>query len=113
MKKVLKIAVGWGSAFLPMIVFAQDFDRILTNTKTAVDKLIPILVAIAVIVFAWGIVQFIMAAGDEEKRANGRQLMIWGVVGIAVIVGIWGLVGVVLNFFGTSAGTSITLPRVN
>ena len=39
--------------------------------------------------------------------------MMWGVVGIAVIVGIWGLVGIVLNFFGTSAGTTISLPKVN
>lgn len=112
MKKIYKSLII-SSSLLPLFVFAATFDTALTNVQNIVGKLIPIFTTIAFIVFIWGIVQFISAAGDEEKRANGRQLMIWGVVGIAVIVGVWGLAKLLLGVFGvTGVGETITPPTV-
>lgn len=69
-------------------------------TSLFVDSIVPMLVAAAVVVFIWGMVEFIGNADNEDKRAKGKQLMLWGIIGFFVIVSIWGLVGLFTNFFG-------------
>jgi hypothetical protein len=61
---------------------------------------IPFIFALATVMFLWGAVQFlIMGAGDEEKRTRGKQLMIWGIIALSVMIGVWGLVQIVGNTF--------------
>ncbi|OFX79030.1 MAG: hypothetical protein A2071_10900 [Bacteroidetes bacterium GWC1_47_7] len=50
----------------------------------------------------WGVVRYISAGGDEEKTKEARQMIIWGVIFLAVMVAVWGFVNIVLDFiFGT------------
>lgn len=63
--------------------------------------LIPVLFAIAFIVFLWGIARaYIFSEGDPERVKTGHKLAFWGVVGFAIMISIWGLVNVVANTFG-------------
>jgi len=74
------------------------------------NSVIPLLFALAVVYFIWGVVQFvILGSGEEAKRTQGRQHMIWGVIALAVMIGIWGLVAILGGSFGID--TSI-LPQV-
>lgn len=74
------------------------------------NAIIPFLFALAIAFFIWGIIQFvILGAGDETKRTQGRQHMIWGVVALAVMLGVWGLVKIVGGTLGLN--TSV-LPQV-
>ena len=58
--------------------------------------LVPILMAIAFIVFLWGVYKyFIQGAANEEDRKTGRQFVLWGVIGFVIITSIWGLVNIV------------------
>lgn len=41
---------------------------------------------------------------SEEKRESGRQTLVYGVIGLAVMVSIWGLVNIVISTFGISGG---------
>ncbi len=67
--------------------------------------LVPVLLAIAFIVFLWGVYKyFILGATEEKSRENGRQFVLWGVIGFVVILSVWGLVGIVGNAFGLSPG---------
>jgi len=62
-----------------------------------------ILILIATIVFAWGVILYISAAGDEEKIKEGRQYIIWGIIGLAIIISVWGIVKIVVTlFFGAN-----------
>lgn len=57
------------------------------------NPLIRIVVAIALLVFFWGLVKFIFRVGGDEKAvADGRRLMIWGVIALFVMVSIWGII---------------------
>lgn len=79
----------------------------LQNIKTIINEdLVPVLMAIAFIVFLWGVYRyFILGAADEGKRAEGRQFVLWGVIGFVVILSLWGLVSVVQTTLGlTSTG---------
>ena len=55
--------------------------------KAIIDPIIVVITLAAFILFAWGIVEFIMGAGEEEKRRTGKQHMLWGAIGLAIMFG--------------------------
>ena len=62
--------------------------------------IIPILVTLAVVIFIWGVSNFVLNAGDEEAREKGKQFMIWGIIALFVIVSVWGIVKLLTTTFG-------------
>lgn len=82
-------------AGLPFIANAQELGNIrdiVLALRSIIDILIPLVFALAILYFFWGLAQFILAAGDEAAASSGRSKMIWGVVAIAVMASVWGLV---------------------
>lgn len=80
----------------PMLAFAQvtsvqslgDFIIGLINTVA-----VPVVFALAFIVFIWGVFQyFILGGGNEEAKEKAKGLMLWGLIGFFVMVSVWGLV---------------------
>ncbi len=61
--------------------------------------LIPFLISIAVGIIVFGIINYIRKADNEEKRAEARQFVIWGVIGVFIMLSIWGFVAILLNSF--------------
>jgi len=54
---------------------------------------VPVIFALAFIVFIWGVFQvFILGGTNEEAKENGRALMLYGLIGFFVMVSVWGLV---------------------
>lgn len=49
----------------------------------------------AVLAFIWGLSKFILASGSEEKIADGKWIMKWGVIGLFFMFSVWGVVQVV------------------
>jgi len=65
-----------------------------------VNPLIALLFGIALLYFLWGIVQYVIGSqGDEKKLAQGRQAMIWGIVGLVIMLSAWGIVKAICLFF--------------
>lgn len=104
---------------LPILTFAQsptakvcsptvtNIGDILCNIGHILNLIIPVLIALGVVYFIWGIVQYVINSGEEAK-AKGKTHMIYGIIGLVVIVGMWGLVGIVMNTFGfDQQGTNI------
>ena len=67
-----------------------------------INPLIPVLIGIAMLVFFWGIIQYILNADSEEKRSTGRQHMMWGIIGLFVMVSVWGIIYLLQDFFGVT-----------
>lgn len=65
-----------------------------------INPLIPVLIGIGLIVFFWGIIQYVLNADSEEKRSTGKQHMIWGIIGIFIMVSVWGIIRLLQDFFG-------------
>lgn len=102
MKKILSLA---GTFTLPTFAFAATFNSIAAQVQDLLNLLIPILITLAVIYFFWGLANYILKSGTEEKE-NGREIMIWGIVALFVMVSIWGLVGLIGSTFGIQQGGS-------
>ncbi|MEK7144347.1 MAG: hypothetical protein AAB794_00575 [Patescibacteria group bacterium] len=65
--------------------------------------LVPVVFALAFIVFLWGIAKaYIFNAGEPEEVAKGHKLLLWGIIAFVVMISLWGLVSVVAVTFGLS-----------
>lgn len=107
----MKKIIAFGFALAPFIASAQAALGGTSNVNQLIDFITgalkiaaPLVLGAAVVFFLWGVFQFVMAAGEEEAREVGRNHMIYGIIGVAVMVSLWGLV----NFFTTSASLSTT-----
>jgi len=73
--------------------------------------LVPVLFALAFIVFLYGIARaYIFSGGDPGKVSEGHKLLMWGIIGFVVMISLWGLVNVVANTFGLGGSFAPILP---
>lgn len=70
---------------------------------------IPVIFSLGFAMFVWGVVKFTMNSSEELQKEQGRQFMIWGVIGLTVMLCVWGLVNIVANTFGVNVNI---LPQV-
>ena len=114
MKKFIYAVLSF-SPMLAMAATAPDLSGIsglITNIGGILNKIIPLFVALAIIFFFWGLVQFLRSAGNKEKHEEGKNHMIYGVIAIAVMISLFGLITWLQNTLGVSSGGSITVPIV-
>lgn len=84
---------------------------VLCRVGEFLNSIVPVLIAFGVVMFVWGVISFVVA-NDEEAKTKGRDRIIFGIIGLAVIIGLWGLVNLLRNTFGLNNTTNITLPTV-
>lgn len=106
MKKLDTLAGGAAALLLPMITLAaSDIGGTLDSIKGILVAVIGVLFVLVTLYFIWGVVQYIGAAGEEAKIKAGKEHMIWGIVGMAVMAGAWGIVTIITKTFGVGNTT--------
>jgi heme/copper-type cytochrome/quinol oxidase subunit 4 len=77
----------------------MSFEQIVTNIVQIVNKgLIPLLYALAFVYLLIGLVRyFFIGGGSDEDREKGKQMLMYGLIGIFVIFSVWGLVNLFLS----------------
>jgi uncharacterized membrane protein len=108
MQKIKKY-IPLGLALTPMLVFAAtDIPGVVEKIMAILNVVIPLIIAIAVVVFLVGVVKYITAGGDPEKRTEARNVIIYGIIGLFVMVAVWGLVNLLVSTFNLQT----TIPEV-
>lgn len=103
MKKTLStLALGLS----PMIAFAQyspnqGIGGLFALAKSFLGMAVPLIISLAVVWFIFNVFKYAVA-GNEDDKAKAKTQMIWGIVGIFVMVSVWGLVAILQSTFGTS-----------
>jgi len=96
----------------PLLAAAQSDvkelgDLIITTIE---GTLVPVLFAVAFLVFIWGAFKFfILGAAKGEVKEEGKNLMIYGIIGFAVMVSVWGLVNILTGSFNLD--TKLNAPK--
>ena len=129
--KFFKKIIAMALAFLPFISFAQINYNTMGNTRTygnyggggsgglwnlffiAMDFLsqaVILLVALAVVFFLYGILKYITAGDDEEKRSKMKNVMIYGIIGLFVMISFWGIVNILINTFELDTTPYVEVP---
>lgn len=121
MKKNISIIVS------VITIFALAVPALITsaaakNLKELIDNvvingilvpLVPVLVGAAVIVFIYGVLVLVFSEGGEKKE-EAKQYMLWGIIGIFVMVSVWGLVAILQGTFQLENDAQrIEIERVN
>ncbi len=77
----------------------------LTNSIVGLvdNAVIPLLYAIAFIMFLIGMVRFFFMGG-EEARQKGKQFMLWAIIGFVVLFSVWGIVRLLLSVLPGGVG---------
>lgn len=91
--------------FLPGIVSAQTGIRVqaLIMDVYSVVYLFPIILyGLCIAFFFWGVADFILKAGDEKSRSEGKRRILWSVIAIFVFSSIWGIIRFLANVIGVN-----------
>ena len=74
--------------------FNKLLNSILSNVVT---PLVYLIMAVALIYFLWGVVMFIQNADNADKREDGYKHMIWGIIGLFIMVSARAIVSVIFS----------------
>lgn len=61
-----------------------------------------LLFSIGFLVFMWGLVEFIANPTNSANKEKGKKHMIFGVLGLLIMVSVWGIVDLITNTLGIS-----------
>jgi len=98
-----------GVIVLPEIAGAQTLLNILALFNTILNALIGLFITLAIVVFFWGLIQYLWKTGPEEAH-KGISLMLWGVIAIFVMVSIWGIIRLLQSTFRVTS-TEPVIPK--
>lgn len=105
--------------FSPNVAYASErLDKFLLNVNgQIINPLIVFLFSLALALFLYGLVEFLWNGGNDEKKTIGKSHMLWGVIGLTIMMGVWTILGILMSTFGIEGikpedGT-VKLPEYN
>ena len=85
---------------MPISTFLGKVAQVILN------PLIVLGFAIALLYFFYGVFTFVLNAGDEKGRELGKRSIVWGLVGMFIMVSVFGIVRVILKTFSIPTSNS-------
>lgn len=87
------------SIFVP--VAHASVDTFIRKVNTfIINPLIIFFFVLAIVVFVLGIVQYLRHADKPDERETGRSHMMWGAIGLAIMIGVFFIMRVILGTIG-------------
>ncbi len=75
-------------------MFDSLFNKIITNIAQPIEYL---LFALAIMYFLYGVYVFIQNADNAEKRQEGYNSMLWGIIGLFIMVSAVGIINLIVG----------------
>ncbi|PCI29647.1 hypothetical protein COB55_01750 [Candidatus Wolfebacteria bacterium] len=100
----------------PTVLYAEepsgDVLELVLQLQDLVTALIPVAFAAAFLFFFWGLAKFILGAGDEEKKASGKAIMMGGIFSLFLMASILGIIDFIGGALGIEQGGTLITPHV-
>ena len=65
-----------------------------------INPIIGLLFAAALVLFMWGGVQLIWGANTDDSREKGKNHLLWGIIGMFIMVSVYGILNLITSTFG-------------
>jgi len=86
------------------------FSGVVSCITGFINTAIGLIIAAAVLYIVWGAFTMIRS---EEKREEGKKIIMYGIIGLFVMISIWGFVNILDRTFGLSLdASSVTIPKL-
>ena len=106
MKKIIATL----AVLVPSVASAQAITDVNTLTQKFTNlgnTFLGVLIAVAVIWIIFNTVRFIVKA-DSDDRKKYQSAILWGILGLFIILSVWGLVRILTNTFNTGSNNAPT-----
>ena len=77
-----------------------------------IDPAVKIVFTLGLFFFLWGFIEFLWKLKDGQVDPDGKSHMIYGLVGMLVMVSVYGIIALVMNTFGIDPGTATDISRI-
>lgn len=77
-----------------------------------VDPTIRVVFTLGLFLFLWGIIEYLWEVKDGKADGNGRTHMVYGLIGMLIMVSVYGIIALVVNSFGLNV-SSTDVSRIN
>ena len=90
----------------------MNIDQLLAKIYTYIlNPFIAVLFVVATVYFLIGMIRYFLPQGSDSDRQTGQRHMIWGLVGMFLMVSAFGIMHLIANTFGVNvAQFGATLP---
>ncbi|MBM2817934.1 MAG: seg [Parcubacteria group bacterium] len=77
---------------------SSTFSQLLYNIEYFIlNPIIYLLFGLALLLFLYGVFEFIKKSDDPDERKKGGQHMLWGIIGMAIMLSAYGIINFILN----------------
>lgn len=73
------------------------------------NPLIVLAFAVALLIFFWGIFQFISSETADAKRGEGQKKILYGLLGMFIMFSAYGIIGLILDTFSLPHPSNLPL----
>ena len=90
------------SAYAAALAPGSQLITFANNILKTAQVLVTLAFVVALLTFAWGIIRFLIGAGDP---GSSKSFLLWGVIAMAVLASLMGLITFLQQAFGIDNGT--------
>ena len=84
----------------PAIAFIHKINQVIIN------PIIMLLFAVAVLVFLYGVFEYVRGSGSEDARTTGSRHIFSGVFGMFIMISVFGIIHAIMNTIGVTASST-------
>lgn len=83
------------------IAYADGLEELIFKVNDKIlNPLIEITFVVALVIFLFGLMEFIRNPSNKDKREQGRSHMLWGVIGFLIMFTVFGIINLLVRTFG-------------
>lgn len=79
------------------MLIAEFLDKV---NQYILNPIIILAFVVAIIVFTWGIFEFISSETADASREKGKSKILWGLFGMFIMISAYGLIRLILDTIG-------------
>jgi hypothetical protein len=61
---------------------------------------ITLIMSVALLMFLYGIYEYVLHGDDDTARSTGKTHMLWGIIGLLVMISAWGILKIAAGTVG-------------